>query len=594
MATLAALPSPSPSRVRVDMTPAAGSGWLDRFNTWRGNAGLASLTENTGWSAGDYNHALYMVKNDLVTHYETPGVPYYTTAGDQAAQNSNIEVSSFTSTTDEQAIDWWMGAPFHAMNMMDPRLTSTGYGSYRQVKSGWQAGFALDTIRGNSFSGGTYPVYWPGNGTTEPLTSYSGYEYPDPLQACKPYTMPAGLPIFIEVGGSVSTNAGPVHTFTGNGVPLNHCIIDSTNSYVGSYLQARGGVILMPQQPLQNGVKYVAALTVNGVAYTWSFTVGAFNACTSVSATSSPPSPSPPGTTITFNAVASGCQHPNPLYQYWMLAPGSSTWQVAQPYSPNATFTWSTTGKGGGTYLFSVWARDAGSPGAFGDSLGRWDASNNGQYTLSFTACAGVTALESPPSPSITGTTVAITGSASICPNPLYQYWMLAPGSSTWQLAQAYSKSATFSWNTTGLAGGIYRFSIWAKDVASPGTSGDSLGRWDATSNGQYTLSTPCSSVTTTAAPPSPAARGTAVSLTSATAGCPNPQYEFWMLAPGSSTWLAAQSYSTNATFKWSTTGKAAGVYRFSVWARDASSTGTNGDSLGRWDTSSNLTYTLT
>jgi hypothetical protein len=208
---MASLPAAAPSRVHLTPTPVASAPWLVRLNQWRTSTGLSTLTENSVWSQGDYDHSLYMVKNDLVTHYETPGVPYYTTAGDAAAQNGNIEVSATTSTTDTYAIDWWMAAPFHAMGMMDPRLTQTGFGSYREVKSGWDAGFTLDTIRGNSFQGGSYPVYFPGNGSTEPLTTYFGGEYPDPLQACKPYTAPTGLPIFIEIGSNVNTTAGLHH-----------------------------------------------------------------------------------------------------------------------------------------------------------------------------------------------------------------------------------------------------------------------------------------------------------------------------------------------------------------------------------------------
>src|SRR5579859_1744827 len=266
--------TPIPPTVHLTTLPAAGTTWLDRLNLWRETAGLPDLVENTTYSSGDADHSLYMVKNDLVTHYETPGVPYYTLAGDTAARNSNIEVNSSTSFTDEQAIDWWMGAPFHAMGMMDPRLQQTGFGSYREVKSGWDAGFSLDVIRGNSFTGGKFPVYWPGNNVTEPLTTYSGNEFPDPLQACPGYSVPTGLPVFVEVGGNVSTTVGPVHTFTGNGVALPHCVIDSSNAAVGSYLTPRGGVIVIPQHPLQAGVTYVVALTVNGLPYSWSFSVG--------------------------------------------------------------------------------------------------------------------------------------------------------------------------------------------------------------------------------------------------------------------------------------------------------------------------------
>ncbi len=248
-------------------------GWLARLNYWRATAGLPPLVENGSWSQGDHLHAIYMVKNQLVTHYETPGVPFYTAAGDTAARNSNIEVNSVTTSTDDKAIDWWMGAPFHAMGMMDPRLTSTGFGAYREVRSGWEAAFALDVIRGNSFSGGTFPVYWPGNGMTVPLRSYSGNEFPDPLSACPGYSLPTGLPVFVELGGNVATTV-TLHSFTGNGTPLAHCVIDSThNPSLAGYLTSRGGVIVIPRAPLQPGVLYTVTLTVNNAPYTWSFQV---------------------------------------------------------------------------------------------------------------------------------------------------------------------------------------------------------------------------------------------------------------------------------------------------------------------------------
>ncbi|HET7467622.1 MAG TPA: IPT/TIG domain-containing protein [Candidatus Dormibacteraeota bacterium] len=262
---------------------AAIGSWLSQFNTWRSVSGQSALTENTTWSAGDYDHAVYMVKTGQVTHSENPTSPYYSAAGNTAAQDGNIFVSSTTATSDTQAIDWWMGAPFHAMAMMDSRLTQTGFGSYRDATtSPWQMGATLDVIRGNSFTGGQFPVVFPGNLSSEPLTSYSGNEFPNPQSACPGYT---GLPVFIEVGANVSTTAGPVHTIIGNGVSLPNCAIDSTNASLSPYLTPRGGVILMPQSPLQNGVTYTVALTVNGLPYTWSFTVGAFSPACSVGGT---------------------------------------------------------------------------------------------------------------------------------------------------------------------------------------------------------------------------------------------------------------------------------------------------------------------
>jgi len=248
-------------------------GWLARFNYWRSTAGVPGLSENATFSAGDYLHARYTVKNQVIAHSETPGAPYYTPEGDAAARNGNIVVSWSIGSPDEQSIDWWMGAPFHAMAMMDPRLQQTGFGAYHEAAGTYKTAGVLDIARGNPFRGGTFPVYWPGNGKTVALRTYSGGEYPDPLQACPGYGTPAGLPVFVETGGRVATSA-TAHTFTGNGAPLAHCVIDSnSNVNLSSYLTERGGVIVIPQQPLQPGVTYAVALTVNGLPYAWSFQV---------------------------------------------------------------------------------------------------------------------------------------------------------------------------------------------------------------------------------------------------------------------------------------------------------------------------------
>ena len=256
-------------------------GWLGRFNMYRATAGVPFVTENSVWSDGDYLHSRWMVKNNLASHDETPGTPYYTTAGDTAGNSGNISVSSTTSSTDNSAIDWWMAAPFHAMAMMDPRLTTTGFGAYREnfATFRWEAGWTLDTTRGNPFTGvgAGFPVMWPGNGKTVPLRTYSGSESPNPLQACPAQYSSAssvGLPVFIEVGGNVATTA-TLDTFTGNGAPLAHCVIDSQTSITSlrPYLTYRGGVIIIPLAPLQPGVTYAVAVTVNGTPRAWTFSV---------------------------------------------------------------------------------------------------------------------------------------------------------------------------------------------------------------------------------------------------------------------------------------------------------------------------------
>ncbi|HAF20897.1 MAG TPA: hypothetical protein DCK96_14300 [Chloroflexi bacterium] len=286
--------------------------------------------------------------------------------------------------------------------------------------------------------------------------------------------------------------------------------------------------------------------------------------CTAVTESAAPPSQAASGTSVVFTASASNC--PNPLYQFWILAPGG-TWTVAQAYSTTATLNWNTTGLAAGTYYVSVWVRDASSAGAYSSSSGTYDAYAPGvAYTLTTTACTSVTASAAPPSPSVPGTAITITGSASGCPNPRYEFWILAPGSSTWTIVQAYSSSAAFNWTTTGLAAGTYHFSVWARDASSAAA-------YDTYVPGfPYMLtSTACTAVTASAAPASPQVAGTAVTITASATGCASARYEFWTLAPGGS-WMIAQAYSPSTTYSWTTTGLPAGTYYYSVWVRDAAS----------------------
>jgi hypothetical protein len=53
---------------------------------------------------------------------------------------------------------------------------------------------------------------------------------------------------------------------------------------------------------------------------------------------------------------------------------------MARDYSTNPTFNWSTTGRPGGTYRFSVWVKNSSGAGVYSNSLGSYDAFNVNQY----------------------------------------------------------------------------------------------------------------------------------------------------------------------------------------------------------------------
>ena len=186
-------------------------------------------------------------------------------------------------------------------------------------------------------------------------------------------------------------------------------------------------------------------------------------ACASTSIGGAPAAPQVSGTQITFTAVASGCSHASPLYQFVLRPASESSWQTVQAYSTNGTYSWNSTGAAAGTVYFGVWAKDSGSASAY-------DAVISTPYMVNSASCRSVSISAAPSSVAHgSGSHVTITAGASGCtnPNPRYEFWMRPASAGTWQLVQGYSTSATYDWNSTGAAAGTVYFGVWAKDASS-------------------------------------------------------------------------------------------------------------------------------
>ena len=275
--TATTAPSVTPSS-----TPGGTPDWLTEVNSYRAMAGLPAVTEDTDWSNGCYLHARYMVKNDTITHDEDSGNNWWTQEGDDAGNNGNVRVAS-NNQTEQNSIDGWMRGPFHGVGIIDPKLSQAGYGDYYEVIGTWHYGGTLDVLRGRGTvpSGVTFPVMWPGDGSTVTLYSYNGNETPDPTTHCG-YTAPTGLPIIIQLGSGGVTPSVTSTSFSTGGTPLTHCYFDETNytnpdsSYQSlgrSVLNMRDAVVILPEAPLTPGTTYNVSITTNGSTYSWSFTV---------------------------------------------------------------------------------------------------------------------------------------------------------------------------------------------------------------------------------------------------------------------------------------------------------------------------------
>jgi hypothetical protein len=303
--------------------------------------------------------------------------------------------------------------------------------------------------------------------------------------------------------------------------------------------------------------------------------------CAATTAQAQPAIAAAIGTVVTITPATTGC--PNPRYEFWLLPPNGS-WTDVQPYSTSAGYSWNTAGRPAGAYRFSVWTRDATSPNQY-DTFAAF------AYTLKVVPCTGVSVSIAPAASAPVGTGLAITANAAGCPNPLYEVWVLPPGGA-WSIARGYSTSAAFAWPTAGRQAGQYRFSVWARDLSSPGGSGAAPYTYDAFAAAAYTLTPVCSSVNASSFPVGTAGVGNTITITAKASGCPAPRYEFWILPPGG-TWTLVQAYSANAVLKWPTAGKSRGTYRVSVWARDGSSPGTTGAAPNTYDAFSAFSYVL-
>jgi hypothetical protein len=185
--------------------------------------------------------------------------------------------------------------------------------------------------------------------------------------------------------------------------------------------------------------------------------------CTSVTVSSAPATTATSGTPVAITGAAAGCT--NPVYEFWARWQGTNSWQLLQGYSASNVYNWNSTGAAPGTEYFGVWVRDA-------SSSAPNDVYASIPFGITGSVCPSVTVSANPTTTVHgTGAHVVITGAATGCPNALYEFWMRAAGSSTWQLLQGYSTSATYNWNTTGAPAGTEYFGVWARDASSAASS---------------------------------------------------------------------------------------------------------------------------
>jgi hypothetical protein len=262
--------------------------WLGRVNEVRQGSQLPPVSDNSAWSGGIAAHLRYLglTPPSYLTgeyadaHTENPASPYYSEDGDKEARRSDL---AFGSSSNLNAIDEWLAAPFHAIGMLRPSLQQVAFA--RESPSG-RAG--LDVISGLAPPGAPQLVLFPGPGSTIDLARFGG-ESPTPIETCEAqhpgadYSS-AGLPLIAlltepAAPGTLATMTQP------DGIQVASsqnelCLVTASNFTTsdGIYgptareiLEADNAVLVIPRRPLTAGTYAVDIAQPSRADIAWSF-----------------------------------------------------------------------------------------------------------------------------------------------------------------------------------------------------------------------------------------------------------------------------------------------------------------------------------
>lgn len=251
---------------------------------------------------------------------------------------------------------------------------------------------------------------------------------------------------------------------------------------------------------------------------------------TGVLLVANPSSPQAVGTAITFSAQGQGGTE----YQYRFWQKTGAVWTVMQDWS--TTNTWSLpTNTPAGTYPIQVDARTS--------TTRARDAAKSMLYTLLANAPAtGVTLAASNGSPSLTGTSIEFTATASGGTGAYEYEYSLQSGAAPATVVQPYGPIATWTMPAS-MPEGQYTVQVAVRTNATVAR--------DVMTSIAHTLRayTPATAVTLSSSAPSPQPSGTTVTFTAQGSGSNAPlseyQYRFWIRINGA--WFVVQEYGPSA-----------------------------------------------
>jgi len=287
--------------------------------------------------------------------------------------------------------------------------------------------------------------------------------------------------------------------------------------------------------------------------------------CTATTLTTSATSPYASGAgaiTLTATGTCAGTTE----YQFY-YKDSAGVFHLIQAYSATSTATWNADYKAG-TYQLLAEIRPVGSTAGYVTYV---------YVPFTLTGCGVPTLASDKSSPQVAGATVSWTATVTCSGTPQYAFYVESPAG-IWTLAQPYSASNTFAWNSPTTPG-AYMVEVLVRN------SGAAEDLWDNFLSAPFTLGL-CNTPTLTPSASSPYASGAGAITLTATGTCAgSTEYQFYFQDP-SLVWHLIQAYSAGTTASWNADYKA-GAYTLLVEIRPVGSSAT-------YITFTKLPFTLT
>lgn len=270
--------------------------WLQRTNTYRQSLGLAPVADNPAYDAALAKHVNWMDIHNQLSHSETPGSKGFTKSGNEAAAASDLAYGRPTATN---AVDGWIGAPFHASCLLNAYWVVGGFAT----QNGWSGEWCHSDLQTFDLASGTNgplraslreSYTFPSAAMAVPLSiAINGNEAPDPLAGCRSKISGSTwtVPVIFRVAHPPSSDAGlrqaraTLKTKSGRVLPKT-CLITGTTYrgpdagstqigrlILGNSTTGRWAILLAKAGTLQRGGTYTAALIDGRFTQRTSFTL---------------------------------------------------------------------------------------------------------------------------------------------------------------------------------------------------------------------------------------------------------------------------------------------------------------------------------